>query len=110
MMLKEFFKTIASEQSVWVMEHKNTIVSLEIPDGTVVPVWSEENMVNSYLMLSNRLDVYKPLQLTLENFLKVWVPVFEENQYILGVNLGVQTGKAEFMSLSDFKEHVASAP
>lgn len=102
-MLKNFFATIAQDQTIWVMKSADTIVSFEIPNGTVVPVWSEENMVNSYLLLSNKMDYYQPQEIDMETFLKVWVPTFEEQGYLLGVNLGVQKGKAEFMSLADFK-------
>ena len=107
-MLKNFFTTITQDKTVWVMKSAETIVSFEIPNGTVVPVWSEENMVNSYLMITNKMDHYQPQEIDMETFLKVWIPTFEKQGYLLGINLGIQKGKAEFMSLSDFKMTVES--
>lgn len=107
-MLENFFKTLTADQTVWVMKSAETVVSFEIPNGTVVPVWSEENMVNSYLMMTNKMDQYQPYEIDLDSFLKAWLPTFEEQGYLLGVNLGVQNGKAEFMGISDFKKSIDS--
>jgi hypothetical protein len=86
----KFYEEVARSRSLWFMENTSgTALEFDLNDGKVsFPLWSSESRIKRLEKLNPALlGAFRPRQISWSALIEVLVPLLQNKQRVVGVNL-----------------------
>jgi len=100
--VKYSIKRIADREEVWVIGDKDGLGTFSDENGNIIfPIWPFKEFAQ--LCCSEAYSEYVPELIALEDFLEIYLPKFEKNNYKIAI-LPLPSGKGGVMEINSFKD------